>query len=58
MKGIIPRTFGHIISIINVTSDRKFLVRCSYMEIYNEEIHDLLGKGMNLSFFNNPFFLN
>jgi len=22
--------------------DKKFLIRCSYLEIYNEEIHDLL----------------
>ena len=44
-KGIIVRTFDHIINIINLASDKKFLVRCSYIEIYNEEIHDLLGKG-------------
>jgi len=44
MKGIIPRTFGHIINIINTASEKKFLVSCSYIEIYNEEIRDLLGK--------------
>ncbi|CAD8096137.1 unnamed protein product [Paramecium primaurelia] len=46
MKGIIPRTFDQIISIINNNSDsnKKFLLRCSYIEIYNEEIHDLLSK--------------
>ncbi|CAD8107920.1 unnamed protein product [Paramecium primaurelia] len=46
MKGIIPRTFDQIISLINNNSDsnKKFLLRCSYIEIYNEEIHDLLSK--------------
>ncbi|CAD8189553.1 unnamed protein product [Paramecium pentaurelia] len=46
MKGIIPRTFEQIINIINNNSDsnKKFLLRCSYIEIYNEEIHDLLSK--------------
>lgn len=43
-KGIIPRTFSHIINIVESANDKNFLVRCSYMEIYNEEIHDLLGK--------------
>ncbi|CAD8105757.1 unnamed protein product [Paramecium sonneborni] len=46
LKGIIPRSFEQIISIINNNSDqnKKFLLRCSYIEIYNEEIHDLLSK--------------
>ena len=43
-KGIIPRTFSHIMNIVNSSIKKQFLVRCSYMEIYNEEIHDLLGK--------------
>lgn len=43
-KGIIPRCFKHIFGFIDGdTSDRKFLVRCSYLEIYNENILDLLG---------------
>lgn len=45
LKGIIPRAFHHIINIINTsTQDRKYLVRCSYVEIYNEDVYDLLGK--------------
>ncbi|EGR34671.1 kinesin family member 17, putative [Ichthyophthirius multifiliis] len=43
-KGIIPRTFSHLINIVESANDRKFLIRCSYIEIYNEEIHDLLAK--------------
>ncbi len=44
LKGVVPRTFQHIMNIIETTSEKKFLVSCSYIEIYNEDIHDLLGK--------------
>ena len=43
LKGIIPRTFEHIVNVVSEAVGKKFLVRCSYLEIYNEEIHDLLG---------------
>ena len=43
LKGIIPRTFEHIMDVIETNSQKKFLLRCSYLEIYNEEIHDLLS---------------
>ncbi|XP_001629592.2 kinesin-like protein KIF17 isoform X2 [Nematostella vectensis] len=43
-RGIIPRAFEHIFESINVADDSKFLVHASYLEIYNEEIRDLLGK--------------
>jgi kinesin family protein 3/17 len=47
--GIIPGCFKQIFGCIDGnTSGMKFLVRCSYLEIYNEEIHDLLvdnGRG-------------
>uniref|UniRef100_A0A3P8UDK7 Kinesin motor domain-containing protein n=1 Tax=Amphiprion percula TaxID=161767 RepID=A0A3P8UDK7_AMPPE len=44
-KGVIPRAFEHIFESIQVcwTQNTKFLVRASYLEIYNEEIRDLLG---------------
>lgn len=43
-KGIIPRAFKHIFGFIDGdTSGKQFLVRCSYLEIYNEAILDLLG---------------
>lgn len=42
--GVIPRTFDHIFRNINTTPSKKFLVRASYLEIYNEEIRDLLSK--------------
>lgn len=42
--GVIPRAFDHIFDHISVTEDTKFLVQASYLEIYNEEVRDLLGK--------------
>ena len=42
-KGIIPRAFEHIFEGIETSEDIKFLVHASYLEIYNEEIRDLLG---------------
>lgn len=45
MRGIISNAFEHIFGYINSeSSKKKFLVRCSFLEIYNEEIRDLLGK--------------
>lgn len=43
LRGIIPNCFAHIFGFIDEKNDgMKFLVRCSYLEIYNEEVHDLL----------------
>ncbi|KAM9814306.1 kinesin-like protein KIF17 [Neosynchiropus ocellatus] len=42
-RGIIPKAFEHIFESIQCAEDTKFLVRASYLEIYNEEIRDLLG---------------
>ena len=42
--GIIPRAFDHIFDHIAVTSGTKYLVHSSYLEIYNEEVRDLLGR--------------
>eukprot|EP00281_Chroomonas_sp_CCMP1168_P031002 CAMPEP_0206254094 /NCGR_PEP_ID=MMETSP0047_2-20121206/23511_1 /ASSEMBLY_ACC=CAM_ASM_000192 /TAXON_ID=195065 /ORGANISM="Chroomonas mesostigmatica_cf, Strain CCMP1168" /LENGTH=383 /DNA_ID=CAMNT_0053680365 /DNA_START=30 /DNA_END=1177 /DNA_ORIENTATION=+ len=44
MRGIIPRTFCHIFEAIETTHEQNFLVRASYLEIYNEEVRDLLSK--------------
>ena len=43
LKGIIPNSFAHIFSHISKNPDFKFLIRVSYLEIYCEEIRDLLG---------------
>lgn len=37
LKGIIPKAVRHVFGCIDGSSDgKKFLVRCSYLEIYNE----------------------
>lgn len=41
--GIIPRSFNHIFETIDYLSHKQFLVRASMMEIYNEQIRDLLS---------------
>lgn len=44
LRGIIPTCFHHIFDHISRTQEKKFLVRASFMEIYNEELKDLLIK--------------
>lgn len=46
-KGVIPRTFEQIWSHINRTQNMNFLVAVSYLEIYMEELRDLLKPGNN-----------
>ncbi|KAM8927898.1 kinesin-like protein KIF17 [Pelodytes ibericus] len=43
-RGIIPKAFEHIFESIQCAENTKFLVRASYLEIYNEEVRDLLGE--------------
>ncbi|CAF1072642.1 unnamed protein product [Adineta ricciae] len=43
-RGVIPRSFEHIFEASSVTTDAKYLIRASYLEIYNENIRDLLSK--------------
>lgn len=40
--GVIPLAITDIFSFIRETPSREFLLRVSYLEIYNEKIHDLL----------------
>lgn len=42
--GIIPRAFHQIMTVTNSQVNKKHLIQCTFIEIYNEEIHDLLGK--------------
>ena len=45
LRGIMPRAFDDIFGHITADSDQtQFLVRASYLEIYNEEVRDLLSK--------------
>ncbi|XP_039592110.1 kinesin-like protein KIF15-A isoform X2 [Polypterus senegalus] len=47
MRGIIPRSFEYLFFLINreiekTGSSKSFLCKCSFIEIYNEQIFDLL----------------
>jgi hypothetical protein len=44
LRGIIPHSFYHIFESVNAAKNQQFLIRASYLEIYNEEIRDLLSK--------------
>ena len=46
LKGIIPKSVDHIFGYLDNSdnSGKNFLVRCAYLEIYNEQILDLLSK--------------
>lgn len=47
-KGIIPNTFSHIFSQISRSSGEKsFVVTVTYLEIYNEDVRDLLSSNPN-----------
>lgn len=41
--GIIPRAMRQVFGYIRKEERREYLLRCSYLEIYNEQIHDLLA---------------
>lgn len=45
--GVIPLAITDIFSYIRETPSREFLLRVSYLEIYNERIHDLLSMSAN-----------
>mmetsp|Transcript_21413 Transcript_21413/g.73786 ORF Transcript_21413/g.73786 Transcript_21413/m.73786 type:complete len:977 (-) Transcript_21413:63-2993(-) len=45
LRGIIPNAFQQIFDKVGLANEQQqFLVRASYLEIYNEEIRDLLSK--------------
>ena len=51
-KGVMPNAFNHIFDFIAKApkpeeGGSQFLVAASYLEIYNEEIRDLLGKNQS-----------
>lgn len=56
MRGVLPNAFSHIFDSVALNgsdeSPDKFLIRASYIEIYNEEVMDLLSdkrqQGLNL----------
>lgn len=50
--GIIPLSIRDLFALIRTSPDREFLLRASYLELYNESLLDLLsadGKELSLS---------
>ncbi|XP_076066505.1 kinesin-like protein KIF3B isoform X2 [Oratosquilla oratoria] len=43
-RGVIPNSFEHIFNHIARSKNQQYLIRAAYLEIYQEEIRDLLGK--------------
>jgi hypothetical protein len=52
-RGVVPRAVHHIFREMDMRVVKEMVVRCSYLEIYNEVMYDLLadevGAGDNLS---------
>ncbi len=45
LQGIMPNAFSHIMSAVaDAGSNMEFLVRTSFLEIYNDQVYDLLAK--------------
>ncbi|CAM1320682.1 KIF3B (predicted), partial [Pycnogonum litorale] len=47
-RGVIPNSFEHIFNHIARSQNQQFLVSASYLEIYQEEVRDLLAKDQNV----------
>jgi hypothetical protein len=43
LQGIIPGAFDHVFGAIEGSAGHQYLVRASFLEIYNEEVRDLLS---------------
>ena len=43
---LLCRAFEHIFEAIDASENMKYLVHASYLEIYNEDLFDLLGDGL------------
>uniref|UniRef100_A0A915PJU3 Kinesin motor domain-containing protein n=1 Tax=Setaria digitata TaxID=48799 RepID=A0A915PJU3_9BILA len=44
LRGVIPNAYQHIFQHIAQSQNQQYLVRASYLEIYQEEIRDLLSR--------------
>jgi kinesin family protein 11 len=41
--GIVPRVLHRLFALLNAADNTEFSVKCSYVELYNEELRDLLS---------------
>ena len=54
-KGITPRTFTQIIDYVtNSPQSIEYLVRISFLEIYQDEVYDLLSKNVKIASLHSP----
>ena len=49
-RGVIPNSFEHIFSHIAKSENQLYLVKASYLEIYMEDVRDLLAKDQTKNF--------
>ena len=42
-KGLIPRCFEAVLGAAKTDKNKDYLIMCSYLELYNEELRDLLN---------------
>jgi len=42
-RGVIPRAVHHVFREMDLRTEREMTIRCSYLEIYNESMYDLLA---------------
>ena len=53
-KGIMPRAVSDLFKILQKKKNKEFRIQVSYIEIYNEEIRDLLGNREELKLHEDP----
>ena len=46
-RGLLPRVISKLYKDINLLTEKDVKVKMSYVEIHNENIHDLLGKDVS-----------
>lgn len=44
-RGLLPRAISQVYNMTSAKFDQAITIRCSYSEIYNEKIRDLLPSG-------------
>ena len=49
LQGLIPNSFEHIFQEVEASTDKQWMVRASYLEIYNEEVRGSWGGGLRES---------
>lgn len=52
--GIMARALADLFSIVETTKDKQFKIKLFYIEVYNELLRDLLGKGETLELREDP----